>query len=330
MAVRGAKNLRATGAGGTSDPYVVYGLVQNRNSTRELRGFAKRKAAYVCDPDGGRTRVMRETVTPVWKHSAAIAVTKELVDSDRTFLAFQIFDRDTVGKDLFMGQVTFSLEEATKGLDGKFPVVGRAGKKDKTQGHLKLKVSFMPEEVRKVVSALRKGDNSALELITPKLIGHKEKGASLLHLAAEGSCGSEVLNRLIESGVDVNSQSLSKKTPLALACSTKSMGNVQLLLDANADPMVRDRNGATLLHFAAMGGTREIAEALIEMGVDINQCTTTSRKSPAFIAAHYGNLEVLQCLIEHNASVNVYSVSNLQCDRVGVEFRSLPKANALC
>lgn len=327
VTIRGAKNLRATGAGGTSDPYVVYGLVQNRNSTRELRRFGKRKAAYVCDPDGGRTRIMHETVNPVWKHRAAITVTREHIDSGRTFVAFQIFDRDTMGKDVFMGQATFSLEDATKGLEGKYPVVGREGKKDKVQGFLKLKAVFMPDAVRKVVVALRKGDSSAaLQLIGPEHIGHKEKGASLLHLAAEGSCDREVLERIIDTGVDVNAESLSKKTPLALACSTKSIDNVRLLLDAQADPMVRDRNGATLLHFAAMGGTREIAELLIEKGISVNKCTSVSRKSPAFIAAHYGNIEVLQCLIEHDASVNVYSLP----DRVSPLFAAVLEGKTSC
>mmetsp|Transcript_5722 Transcript_5722/g.22130 ORF Transcript_5722/g.22130 Transcript_5722/m.22130 type:complete len:563 (+) Transcript_5722:77-1765(+) len=307
LTIRGAKNVKPMDANGKSDPYCVYGFVQDADSLKELKPFLKRKAAYVSDPNGGKTRVMYETLNPVWKHRAAMDVTEEQAGKR---VVFRLYDRDTVGKDEFMGQVVFSLEQLEKGVDGKFPIVGRKTKKDKKiQGNLKLKVEFVGEDVHQVVQALKKGDSQAvLQMISPKIARHKDRGASLLHLAAQSSCESPVLSRLIESGVDVNEQSLSKKTPLALACSTPNVANVRLLLDANADPLVRDRNGATLLHYAAMGGARETAELLIERGVDPSATTSVTRKSAIFIAAHYGNAEVLRCLIDHNASLNTVTL----------------------
>ncbi len=83
VVIGSGKGLIAMDRGGTSDPYVK--CVQGQEKLFQ-------------------TRVISKTVNPVWGETFAT-----FVDNPFKPIAFQVFDKDLVGSDDFMGEAQFDL-----------------------------------------------------------------------------------------------------------------------------------------------------------------------------------------------------------------------------
>lgn len=75
--------------------------------------------------------------------------------------------------------------------------------------------------------------------------------ATLLHVATQNFyCGKKSIQNLLGKGANVNAQNSLGKTPLHFS----TMGKItQVLLDADADPFIRDRNGWAAIEWACDG-----------------------------------------------------------------------------
>ena len=99
-----------------------------------------------------------------------------------------------------------------------------------------------------------------------------DHGDTPLHCAALGG-QLEVAQRLLKLNVEVNSRNDRGSTPLHLASKGLPEGNpdiVRLFLDHGADVYVRDADGNTPLHCAALGGQLEVVQMLLELNVEVN------------------------------------------------------------
>jgi ankyrin repeat protein len=72
-----------------------------------------------------------------------------------------------------------------------------------------------------------------------------ERGQTVLHYAASmpKEITTEPLKILLEKGIDVDTQNLEKHTPLFFAYGAHNQSAINLLLDAGADPTMRDIEG---------------------------------------------------------------------------------------
>jgi serine/threonine-protein phosphatase 6 regulatory ankyrin repeat subunit B len=110
-------------------------------------------------------------------------------------------------------------------------------------------------------------------------------GATAMHYAAAGRHPA-VLQLLIEAGGDVNAiEFVSGRTVLMSAVDGSQDDNVALLLnrrgadaDTHADVNARDRNGATVMHHAAVQNTA-ILDMLMNHGGDVNAIEVPSGRS---------------------------------------------------
>lgn len=114
--------------------------------------------------------------------------------------------------------------------------------------------------------AASKGDSSTAEIIVnsgANLDMRDNGGATPLHYAA--SERNDVAKLLVRAGADVNSTDLHGKTPLHwLAVEGDGTYIVLQLLEAGADPQIRDSNGDTAGDIALLNNNLEIAALLRE------------------------------------------------------------------
>jgi len=86
-----------------------------------------------------------------------------------------------------------------------------------------------------------------------------------------------------------------------------SAGNVAAVEAAiKIDPSVikaRGWDGETLLHLAIGQNHKDLAEALLKDGADVN-ALTTDRLTPLHMAAQNGNIEIVTLLLDKGANIN--------------------------
>jgi ankyrin repeat protein len=135
----------------------------------------------------------------------------------------------------------------------------------------------------------------------PELFHHKNaKRMNLLHIAAE-SCNFEIVQFLIEKGLDVNSVS-ENGTPLELAVMWKKIDMAKFLLEKGADP-----NGSCGKFFppplvmAASMNNRQVLSLLLQYGADV-ELTGVDKVSALEVACEFA-FDFIDELIEKGAQL---------------------------
>ena len=127
---------------------------------------------------------------------------------------------------------------------------------------------------------------------------------------------SEVKN-LIESGADLNAKYKTAAgtffAPIAYAVQNNCLEAVKLLIDKGVDIKYTDESGFTLLHTAACASSVQVAEFLIENGLNLNS-KNKFLATPLHCAAMVGtmtdsqkkesNIEMVKLLIDKGADIN--------------------------
>ncbi|OQR87449.1 hypothetical protein THRCLA_10456 [Thraustotheca clavata] len=96
---------------------------------------------------------------------------------------------------------------------------------------------------------------------------------------------------------------LDKETPLFAAVSNNHATTVSILIQANANITIANKNGATPLIVASENGYYRIASSLIQYNADVNT-TDKSGGTPMFISAWNGFDKIVALLLRANGDVN--------------------------
>lgn len=181
-------------------------------------------------------------------------------------------------------------------------------------------------------SVIPKGDSAkAIKLINanPKLIKETDDSERTpLHLASRFA-KADLVRFLIENGASLDARSYNNFTPLHV-CATAA--SAELLVKSGADTTLIDSWGKTALQYAMLQGRKEIAEAMIAAGAEVDLTTATAlgknkkaekivrenpkllkpkrrsalhrNESPLGIAASVGNIELARLYLSLGADVN--------------------------
>lgn len=125
-------------------------------------------------------------------------------------------------------------------------------------------------------------------------------------IAAEEGDGERV-QKLLTSGVDVNSQSSDSTTALMYASARGHVEIVNILLDSGAEVNQARPDGIAALSFASLEGHIKIVKKLIDHGAEIDQPHDTGA-TPLYLAAQRGQTQVVELLISKGANVNMRNV----------------------
>ena len=141
-------------------------------------------------------------------------------------------------------------------------------------------------------------------------IADKADGDTCLHNAVKGPgyCSKEVLQTIIDYGVDVNATNKDNRTALMIACVSKNEGAINVLLKAHADPNIADEAyGDTCLHDAVKGPghcSKEVLQAIHDYGVDVN-VTNKNNYTALMIACRNKYEGAINVLLNAHADPNI-------------------------
>lgn len=154
--------------------------------------------------------------------------------------------------------------------------------------------------------AIRSKDSELLNALLDRGLDVNERsglnGDTALHLATlEGNV--DCLKILIDHKAELDAKGARERTALHLAAQYQNNEAANLLIDAGAGLNVQDIDLWTPLHFAADAGNPEIAERLILEGAGLEALTKENR-TPLHLAAESGKLETAQLLVDKGAALS--------------------------
>ena len=132
-------------------------------------------------------------------------------------------------------------------------------------------------------------------------------GMTALHWAAFHD-NDEVADLLLAADADVSVQTrVGALTPLWFAATNGNADMVDWLLTTEADANVVTATGATALMAAAMTGSVETIDVLVERGAFVNSRETTNGQTALMFAAWENRPEAIAALVRHGAHVGLTS-----------------------
>ncbi len=137
-------------------------------------------------------------------------------------------------------------------------------------------------------------------------------GYTSLMLAAFSGKSGELMATLIEHGADVNIFNNDGETALHWACYSDNIKAADVLIKNGAQLEKKDALGLTPLHIASYFGYDDIINSLIIAGVDVNSNNKTGL-TPLHLAAISGDVEALKLLIKAGANAKATDNQGMTC-----------------
>ncbi|XP_029294652.1 histone-lysine N-methyltransferase EHMT1a [Cottoperca gobio] len=135
-------------------------------------------------------------------------------------------------------------------------------------------------------------------------VSHKDiMGFTCLHLAAKLGHYDIIHHLLSKASKYINCQDDGGWTPITWAIEYKHKELVHLLLARGADVNIRDKEENVCLHWAALSGCEDVAQALLEARYDLN-AVNVHGDSPLHVAARENHLECVMLFLSRGADVN--------------------------
>ena len=161
-----------------------------------------------------------------------------------------------------------------------------------------------------------------------------------IHVASRAG-NTDILDSLIEAGASINVRDSGGNTPLILGALNSHYGimkalikaecyinmsnnegltalhyachkarGFQVLLDAGADPDVRDNHNITPLFMAATEGFDGVVKALVERNCDVNVPNDSVKRTALHILSYKGHTDCINSLVYGGADINACDIYN--------------------
>jgi len=158
-----------------------------------------------------------------------------------------------------------------------------------------------------LLEAARRGDLATITRLLDEsddaVRQHDERNCTALHFAAAGG-HLEAVELLLDAGAELEAADVDGDTPLLWAAHAGHVEVAALLHDAGASPTPPNQARRNLLHFAVLGGNREMIELALFGDLDID-----ARDFEGYTALHLATLrnrrDLATTLIEGNANTEV-------------------------
>ena len=150
-----------------------------------------------------------------------------------------------------------------------------------------------------LVSAVWENDEAAIRnlLATGADVNALDKAVDATALAAAATAGKvELVRLLVDAGADPNVRNQSGQTALMGLDDDATAEIVNLLVAAGAKVNLKDEDGDSALHVAAAESGSEVVQALVEAGARVD-ARNKEGKTPLMAAAESGNVDNVKALL---------------------------------
>ena len=147
-------------------------------------------------------------------------------------------------------------------------------------------------------------------------------GYTCLHDAVDVRCNKETLQAIIDHGANIHAANKKSVTPLMQALQTGNINAINVLLNAEADLNIIDKDGDTCLHRAVRARcSKEILQSVIHCGANVN-ATNKSSVTALRLSCQTGNKDAISELQKAEADPNISDADGYTClhDAVDVRF----------
>jgi len=155
----------------------------------------------------------------------------------------------------------------------------------------------------------------SFNLFKGKEVNSKDMSLDVASILGE----TEIVKKLLESGVDVNEKNEEGETALHIASLVNNVEIVKLLLESGADVNVKNTLGQTALHVASSPNNVEVIKLLLEFGANPNVKTKKGGATPLHYASIFGKLEVVKLLIASGADIHTKTYSGKTAKDIAIE-----------
>ncbi len=138
----------------------------------------------------------------------------------------------------------------------------------------------------------------------------------------------KILDQAIDSALNIDKENVNMRliqdwTPLTVSVYCNNIKACKLLIDKGADVNLAQDSGTSPLDLAACYGLKDIAELLIEHGVDINRKDNKTGWSSLMCAVFYRHYDMVEYLISKGAYTGDYPLFYAVCTGNTDEIKSL-------
>jgi ankyrin repeat protein len=128
-------------------------------------------------------------------------------------------------------------------------------------------------------------------------------------MGADQTKQNEILKELINAGADLNTLNQSGEAPITIASSQNNFELVRMLTEAGANIDIAEKNSNNALTIAFENQNEEIINYLLDNGADSkNDYLDKDGESILFYAAHLGDLDILSKVVKRGANLNIRNV----------------------
>lgn len=176
---------------------------------------------------------------------------------------------------------------------------------------------------RAFVSAAEKGNIKLVRFLLDQGIdinSTNDENANALMLASFNG-HHEIALLLLQKNIDVTRQDRGGFNALILACETKSpnITLVQKIIESGANINATSKRGATALMTAAKIGHLGIVKLLLEKGANIDATNTDHNITALIWAANEGHRAIVEFLLEKGANKNIMTYNNYTAETIAKE-----------
>ncbi|CAF0850081.1 unnamed protein product [Didymodactylos carnosus] len=151
-----------------------------------------------------------------------------------------------------------------------------------------------------------------------------------LHICAQSSNGTSCAVHLLPRIHDIDASDEERRTPLHYACFFNNIEMCSLLLSNGSNPNLQDKTGNSPLHYACEKGFVEIIELLLNGKHKVNlNCTDNNLITPLHLCAFNGHSDCLKKLIDSGANIDVRTTSGALPIHYAAYFGNIDLLNIL-